>query len=94
MFWPDEIREPGPAPTRPVTDREMELAEMLLTHLTGVDPADVRDEYAEALDQLVAAVAEGRELEVPAGPREAPEDLMAVLEASIRAAQRNEERPR
>jgi Ku protein len=93
VFWPDEIRDPGPAPTRPVTDREMELAEMLLTHLQGIDPAAVRDDYAEALDQLVAAVSEGRQLEAPAEPREPPEDLMAVLEASIRAAHRGEGRP-
>ncbi|MDT9701616.1 Ku protein [Streptomyces sp. P17] len=24
VFWPDEIREPGPAPTLPVTDRELD----------------------------------------------------------------------
>lgn len=64
VYWPDEIREPGPAPTLPVTDRELELAETLLTHLKGIDPGAVRDEYAEALDQLVAAVTAG-------GPRRA-----------------------
>lgn len=90
VYWPDEIREPGPAPTLPVTDRELELAEMLLTHLKGIDPGDVRDEYAEALNQLVAAVTAGRELEAPAGPREPPQDLMAALEASIRAARRRD----
>ncbi|TLS46154.1 Ku protein [Streptomyces montanus] len=94
VFWPDEIREPGPAPTRPVTDREMELAELLLTHLKGVDPTAVRDEYAEALAQLVAAVSSGRELEAAAAPREPPQDLMAALEASIRAARRDEGSPR
>lgn len=67
VYWPDEI-QPGPAPTMPVTDRELEFAEMLLTHLKGIDPGAVRDEYAEALDQLVAAATAGRELE---GPRRA-----------------------
>ncbi|MFD7055564.1 Ku protein [Streptomyces mirabilis] len=93
-YWPDEIREPGPAPTLPVTDRDLELAEMLLTHLKGIDPGAVRDEYAEALDQLVAAVTAGRELEVPAVPREPPQDLMEALEASIRASRRTEGTPR
>lgn len=48
-----------------------------------------RDDYAEALDQPVAAVAEGRELEASAGPREPPQDLMAALEADIEAAHRD-----
>lgn len=94
VFWPDEIRASGPAPTYPVTSREVELAEMLLTQLTGVDPGAVRDEYAEALDRLVVAVSEGRELEAPAGPREPPQDLMAALEASIRASHPGEGKPR
>lgn len=90
VFWPDEIREPGPAPTLPVTDRELELAELLLTQLLGIDPSAVRDEYSEALNRLVAAVTAGRELEAPTGPREPPQDLMAALEASIRASRRGE----
>lgn len=93
VYWPDEIRAPGPAPTHPVTDREMELAEILLDHLRGIAPGAVRDEYAEALDQLVAALTEGRQLETPAGPSEPPQDLMAALEASIRASRRGEETP-
>ncbi|MFB7504815.1 hypothetical protein [Streptomyces broussonetiae] len=46
----------------------------------------VHDDYAEALQQLVAALGAGRELAAPAGPQEPPTDLMAALEASIRAA--------
>jgi DNA end-binding protein Ku len=94
VYWPDEIREPGPAATQPVTDRELELAEILLTHLKGVGPDAVRDEYGEALDRLVAAVTEGRELEEPPAPREPPQDLIAALEASIRASRRDEEASR
>ncbi|EGX54621.1 hypothetical protein SZN_36991, partial [Streptomyces zinciresistens K42] len=65
------------------------LAELLLTQLLGIDPSAVRDEYSEALNRLVAAVTAGRELEAPAGPREPPQDLMAALEASIRASRRD-----
>ncbi|MGW3200062.1 hypothetical protein ACWDBD_36960 [Streptomyces sp. NPDC001118] len=89
IFWPDEIRDPGPAPTPPVTDRELDLAELLLGQLQGVDPGALHDDYSEALAQLVAAVAEGRELQAPAEPREPPQDLMAALEASIRTAHRD-----
>jgi non-homologous end joining protein Ku len=89
VYWPDEIREPGPAPAGPVTERELELAELLLNQLQGIDAQAVHDDYAEALQQLVAAVSAGRELAAPAGPREPPEDLMAALEASIRAAHGN-----
>ncbi|MDT9696671.1 hypothetical protein RMT89_12120, partial [Streptomyces sp. P17] len=67
----------------------LELAELLLTQLLGIDPSAVRDEYSEALNRLVAAVTAGRELEAPAGPREPPQDLMAALEASIRASRRD-----
>ncbi|GGJ73533.1 Ku protein [Streptomyces brasiliensis] len=85
-FWPDEIREPGPAATGPVTERELELAEVLLGQLQGIDAQAVHDDYAKALHQLVAALSSGRTPAAPAVPREPPLDLMAALEASIRAA--------
>ncbi|MGW3954027.1 non-homologous end joining protein Ku [Streptomyces sp. NPDC004752] len=86
VFWPDEIREPGPAPASPVTDRELELAELLLSQMQGIDTRAVHDDYTEALNQLVAALSSGRELPEPAEPAQPPPDLMKVLEASIRAA--------
>ncbi|MFI1169835.1 Ku protein [Streptomyces sp. NPDC020801] len=89
VFWPDEIREPGPAPTSPVTDRELELAELLLNQMQAIDTRAVHDDYTEALNQLVAALSSGRELPAPAEPTQPPPDLMKVLEASIRAARGN-----
>ncbi|MFC4463820.1 Ku protein [Streptomyces xiangluensis] len=50
IYWPDEVREPGPAPTTPVTDREMELAELLLDQLRGVDATDGASGEAAAHD--------------------------------------------
>ncbi|MFI5635452.1 hypothetical protein ACIA8E_40170 [Streptomyces sp. NPDC051664] len=38
-----------------MTDRELELAELLMDQLVGVDIADLHDEYAAALEQLVDA---------------------------------------
>ncbi|WP_445529989.1 Ku protein [Streptomyces cyslabdanicus] len=86
VFWPDEIREPGIAPAGPVTERELELAELLLNQMQGIDSRAVHDDYAEALNQLVTALGAGRELQAPAAPQGPPPDLMAALEASIRAA--------
>ncbi|MFF7702777.1 non-homologous end joining protein Ku [Streptomyces lydicus] len=38
LLWPDEVRDPGDlAPPTPVTERELELAELLMRELAGVD---------------------------------------------------------
>lgn len=86
LLWEDELREPSDlAPSAPVTDRELELAEVLIKALTGIEVRDLKDEYAHALEQLVASKASGGELAEPveAGP---VMDLMAALEESVRAA--------
>ncbi|MBT2508542.1 hypothetical protein J7I98_22155 [Streptomyces sp. ISL-98] len=86
LLWGDELREPGDlAPSAPVTDRELELAEVLIRELTGIDVREVHDEYGQALEQLVAAKAGGGQLAelVEAVP---VVDLMAALEESVRAA--------
>ncbi|MEU6516900.1 Ku protein [Streptomyces sp. NPDC046978] len=90
LLWPDEIREAdGVAPDASVTvrDKELDLADALMDTLGDVDLDDLHDEYREALEELIAAKAEGREL--PQAPE--PEggkvlDLMAALEKSVRAA--------
>ncbi|MBT2509399.1 Ku protein [Streptomyces sp. ISL-98] len=88
LLWEDELRDPGDlAPSTPVTDRELELAEVLIKALTGIDVSEVHDEYAHALEQLVTAKVSGGELAEPA--EAAPVvDLMAALEQSVRAAAR------
>ncbi|MET8538264.1 hypothetical protein ABZV67_42855 [Streptomyces sp. NPDC005065] len=70
-----------------VTDRELELAEVLIRELTGIEVRELHDEYAPALEQLVAAKMSGGELAEPAeaGPALAV-DLMAALEESARTA--------
>lgn len=86
LLWEDELRDPGDiAPSAPVTDRELELAEVLIRELTGIEVRELHDEYAHALEQLVAAKAGGG---TPAVPEEAVPavDLMAALEESIHAA--------
>ncbi|MFF8431061.1 hypothetical protein ACF07Y_39190 [Streptomyces sp. NPDC016566] len=91
LLWQDELRDPGDlAPSTPVTDRELELAEVLIRELTGINVGEVHDEYAHALEQLVDAKMSGGELIEPAQPAPAL-DLMAALEASVQAAERAHE---
>ncbi|TKA00112.1 non-homologous end joining protein Ku [Actinacidiphila oryziradicis] len=86
LRWPEEIRDPGDlTSSAPVTDRELQLAEVLMDALAGVDIGDLRDEYAVALEQLIVAKVSGRELEADAEPEPAV-DLVAALERSIRDA--------
>ncbi|MEV4334272.1 Ku protein [Streptomyces sp. NPDC049597] len=88
LLWEDELRDPGDiVPSAPVTDRELELAEVLIRELTGIEVRELRDEYAHALEQLVAAKAAGAGL-APVEEAAAPVDLMAALEESIQAAKR------
>jgi len=85
LLWPEEIREPDDfSSPAPVTDRELQLAELLMDQLAGVDIANLHDEYAAALEQLVVAKMSGAGLQEPEEPTPAV-DLMAALEASIRA---------
>ncbi|PBC72366.1 Ku protein [Streptomyces sp. 2321.6] len=88
LLWPDEVRDPGDlAPVAPVTEREMELAELLMREMVGVDQSELHDQYREALEQLVDAKVAGGQIEDPPQP-EPVVDLMAALEESVRAARR------
>ncbi|MCH0538188.1 Ku protein [Streptomyces sp. MUM 203J] len=91
LLWPDEIRRPeGVAPETPVTVREAELdlADALMATLGEVDISELHDDYRTAVEELIAAKAEGA-LEVPSPqPEKGAQviDLMAALESSVRAA--------
>lgn len=79
LLWPEEIREPGDrSSSAPVTDREVELAEILMEQLAGMDIANLHDEYAGALEQLVVAKMSGGMVEEPPEPVSAV-DLMAAV---------------
>ncbi|MFJ5100480.1 Ku protein [Streptomyces sp. NPDC088554] len=92
LLWPDEIRTPeGVAPETPVTVREAELdlADALMDTLGTVDLETLRDDYREAVEEMIAAKADGE----PVAPQTTPTegggkvlDLMAALENSVRAA--------
>ncbi|MFD7610952.1 Ku protein [Streptomyces sp. NPDC059828] len=93
LLWPDEIRQPeGVAPETEVTIREAELdlADALMATLGDVDLGSLHDDYRTAVEELIAAKAEGVELEperAPAADGGKVIDLMAALESSVRAAQ-------
>jgi DNA end-binding protein Ku len=74
--------------------RELEMAEQLIGSLTSdFEPEKYRDDYRDRVLDLIERKADGEEIAVSA-PREEPEpvpDLMAALEASIKAAKGDED---
>ncbi|MFF8838715.1 Ku protein [Streptomyces sp. NPDC015130] len=94
LLWPDEIRAPeGVAPETPVTvrDAELDLADALMATLGEVDLGTLHDDYRTAVEEMIAAKAEGGEAVAPPTPGEEGGggqviDLMAALESSVRAA--------
>ncbi|MFE5942364.1 Ku protein [Streptomyces sp. NPDC056480] len=94
LLWPDEIRAPeGVAPENPVSvrDAELDLADALMATLGEVDMSTLHDDYRTAVEEMIAAKAEGGEGVAPPTTGEEPGggqviDLMAALENSVRAA--------
>ncbi|MFJ6101648.1 Ku protein [Streptomyces sp. NPDC092359] len=94
LLWPDEIRAPeGVAPETPVNvrDAELDLADALMATLGEVDIHDLHDDYRAAVEEMIAAKAEGGEgVQAPEPGEEQGGgqviDLMAALENSVRAA--------
>ena len=93
LYWPDEIRDIGdldlPEDEPEIKPAEKKMAAQLIEAMTGeFDPAEYRDEYRDALMQVIESKIEGREtVEVEAA--EEPTklvDLMAALQASVTAA--------
>jgi DNA end-binding protein Ku len=93
MLWPDEIR---PAEFGflsedvDVRSQELAMAQSLIETLSGdFDPTLYADDYREALEKLIEAKVEGREVVQPsptAGDDAPVVDLMAALRASVAAA--------
>lgn len=93
MVWPDEIRSPDfgflddQIDVRP---QELAMARSLIESMAGeFAPEQYSDNYREALQALIEAKVEGREVVTPEQPAEAGGtvvDLMAALRASVEAA--------
>src|SRR6195952_5874312 len=72
-----------------VSEKESRMAEALVQSLSAeFEPAKYRDEYRASVLDLIERKAGGEEFELPEVAREAPKvvDLMAALEASVKAA--------
>ncbi len=72
-----------------ISSKEVKMAEALVESLSAAfDPEKYRDEYREQVLDLIERKAGGEEFEAPAAVAAAPKvvDLMAALEASVKAA--------
>ena len=79
----------SPIPRKTFKPAEIEMARQLVDALTGeFDASRYKDEYREALLQVIERKVAGQPVEAPAPAPEASKltDLMAVLEASVAAA--------
>src|SRR3954464_5805733 len=93
MLWPDEGRSVDFAfldeeiETRPA---ELAMASSLIDSMAGsFKPEEFTDNYREALQEVIDAKVEGREVVAPEETEEAPSaavDLMAALKASVERA--------
>ncbi|TDC67900.1 Ku protein [Actinomadura sp. GC306] len=95
MLWPDEVRTPD----FPFLDEDIEVRKQELTMATSLiesmeaefDPDEHKDAYREALQAVIDAKVEGREVARP--PEEADEepaaDLLSALRASVEAAKKS-----
>ena len=100
LHWPDEIRATSeldlPAEEFDFKPAERKMAEQLVEAMTDTfDPSRYKDEYREALLQVINAKVEGVEI---ATPELAPEstnivDLMKLLEASVKQATDDKTKP-
>jgi DNA end-binding protein Ku len=95
MIWPDEVREPAfgfldsDADLRP---QERSMAESLVASMSGdFDPSEYQDDYREALQEVIDAKIEGREVVEPEEAQPTAGnvvDLMSALRASVAAAKK------
>ena len=96
MIWPDEVREASFAfldDDVQVRPQEQAMAESLVASMAGdFEPEQYHDDYREALQKVIDAKIEGREVveTAPAAPDTSQVvDLMAALRASVEAAKRS-----
>ncbi|MGN6609514.1 MAG: Ku protein [Jatrophihabitans sp.] len=96
MLWPDEIRTPefgfldADVELRPA---EKQMARSLVESMAGdFEPGEFSDNYREALQSVIEAKIEGREVVEPEDVQPRADnvvDLMAALRASVEAAKRD-----
>jgi DNA end-binding protein Ku len=91
LFYPDEIREvPSEVPDVDVNKRELEMAYALIDLLhEDFEPEKYKDEYREALKQVIDAKLDGQDMpEIEVARPAKVTDLVAALKASVEAAKK------
>ncbi|MFB4297132.1 Ku protein [Actinomadura sp. NTSP31] len=95
MLWPDEVRRPDfPFLDEDIEVRKQELsmASSLIDSMAGdFDPTEYKDAYREALQSVIDAKVEGREVTRPSeeAEEEPAADLLSALRASVEAAKKS-----
>jgi DNA end-binding protein Ku len=100
LHWPDEIRSTKeldlPAEDFDFKAAELKMAEQLVEAMTdSFDPTKYKDEYREALLQVIEAKVDGQEIAAPEPVEESTKivDLMKLLEASVKQATDDKTKP-
>lgn len=88
MYYADEVRSTGelsvPGEDVQVNDRELTMAKSIVDMLTGeFDYEQYKDNYREALLEIIARKAEGQVIEAPAPAAAKITDLTEALRASV-----------
>src|SRR6476661_415700 len=93
LHWPDEIRSTSeldlPDEDYDFKPAELAMARQLVSAMTGeFNASEYKDEYRDALMQVIESKIEGHEVKAPEPVEEGGKliDLMAALEASVNAA--------
>jgi DNA end-binding protein Ku len=93
LHWPDEIRSTKeldlPDEEYDFKPAETAMARQLVSAMTAeFNPAEYKDEYRDALMEVIESKVEGHEVKAPEPAEETGKlvDLMAALEASVNAA--------
>lgn len=95
MLWPDEVRKadfPFLDEDVDIRAQELQMAGSLIDSMAGdFDPGEYKDAYREAVQAVIDAKVEGREVVAPAPEKEAPAaaDLLSALRASVEAAKKS-----
>jgi DNA end-binding protein Ku len=93
LHWPDEVRATSeldlPDEEYEFKPAELAMARQLVSAMTAdFDPSQYKDEYRDALMQVIESKIEGHEVKTPEPAEDTGKlvDLMAALEASVNAA--------
>lgn len=92
LLWPDEIRgadQVNIGDDVHASDQELAMANMLVGSLSGdYDPSELEDDYAIAVEALVASKLDGGEVAAPAAAAESSGEVVDLLEALQRSVDR------